>query len=50
MTDSEQVKAFVDDLTALVKRYSEEFNLTTAAAVGAMEIVKHQTIAQGLES
>lgn len=40
MTDREQVEAFTGDLQAVVARYVAEFNLSTAAAVGCLEIVK----------
>lgn len=49
MNDREQIDAFMADLTALVSRYCAEFELTTAAAIGVLEIKKHELIATALE-
>lgn len=48
MNDREQIEAFSADLTALVARYVAEFELTTAAAVGVLEIKKHELISHAL--
>ena len=40
MTQEEQTQAFADDLENLVWRYIEEFDLTSASVVGALELVK----------
>lgn len=48
MTDREQIDAFAADLEALVNHYRREFNLTLAAAVGALEIQKTALITDAL--
>jgi hypothetical protein len=48
MTQPEQTEAFMDDLTRLIARYCAEFELTTASAIGVLEIKKHELIAHGL--
>jgi hypothetical protein len=40
MTESEQVEAFAYDLHKLIDRYRDEFDLTLAAAIGTLEVVK----------
>lgn len=40
MTDSEQIAALETDLHRLIDRYRAEFNLTLAAAIGTLEVVK----------
>jgi len=40
MTEQEQIKAFAADLTRLIGRYRSEFNLSLAAAIGTLEVVK----------
>lgn len=42
MTDPEQIAAFEADLKRVIDRYRAEFNLTTAAAIGTLEVVKLQ--------
>jgi len=49
MNDREQIDAFANDLDALVSRYCSEFELTTAAAIGVLEIKKHALISEALE-
>lgn len=48
MNDREQIDAFARDLDSLVSRYCAEFELTTAAAIGVLEIKKHELIAHSL--
>lgn len=48
MNDREQIDAFAKDLDALVSRYCAEFELTTAACIGALEIKKHELIAHAI--
>lgn len=50
MNDREQIDAFAQDLSKLVARYCAEFELTTAAAVGVLEIKKHELIAHAMEN
>lgn len=40
MDESQQVEAFAADLRKVIDRYRDEFNLTIAAAVGTLEVVK----------
>lgn len=40
MTDSEQIAALAADLQRVIDRYRAEFNLTLAAAIGTLEVVK----------
>ena len=40
MSESEQIEAFAADLQKVVDRYRAEFNLTLAAAIGTLEMVK----------
>ena len=40
MNHAEQIQAFADEVTALVERYRQEFDLPVAAAVGVLELVK----------
>jgi hypothetical protein len=42
MSPEDEIEAFEKDLNALVDRYRAEFNLTLAAAIGCLEIVKLQ--------
>lgn len=50
MSGPEQIDAFARDLDALVSRYCAEFELTTAAAIGVLEIKKHQLIAGAISN
>jgi len=40
MTDPEQIAALAADLQRVIDRYRAEFNLTLAAAIGTLEVVK----------
>jgi hypothetical protein len=40
MTDPEQIDALAADLQRVIDRYRAEFNLTLAAAIGTLEVVK----------
>lgn len=40
MNDQEQIAAFAADLQRVIERYRAEFNLTLAAAIGTLEVVK----------
>ena len=40
MTDPEQIAALATDLQSVINRYRAEFNLTLAAAVGTLEVIK----------
>ena len=42
MTEREQVMAFAADLEKLVYRYRDEFDLTVASMVGALECAKYE--------
>ncbi len=49
MTDREQIQAFSDDLRILIEKYIAEFDLTTAAAVGVLQIKVHELIQSALD-
>lgn len=38
MTDRQQIDAFDNDLRALVERYVQEFNISTAGAIGVLQM------------
>jgi hypothetical protein len=40
MSDAEQIAALATDLQKVIDRYRAEFNLTLAAAIGTLEVVK----------
>ena len=40
MTHPEQVEALATDLKKVIDRYRAEFDLTVAAAIGTLEVVK----------
>jgi len=40
MSESEQVEAFAADLRRVIDRYCDEFEMTVAAAIGTLEVVK----------
>jgi len=40
MNNKDQIFAFESDLNALIDRYRSEFELSLAAAVGVLEVVK----------
>ena len=42
MTDPEQITALATDLQRVIDRYRAEFNITLAAAIGTLEVVKLQ--------
>lgn len=50
MTESDQIDAFDNELSALIGRFINEFDLTTAAAIGVLEIKKHDLIAHALKN
>jgi hypothetical protein len=45
MTERDQIQAFADDLDKLVGRYCDEFDLTTASAVGVLAFKMHNLMA-----
>jgi len=45
MSEREQIEAFADDLDNLVGRYCDEFDLTTASAVGVLAFKMHTLMA-----
>ena len=45
MTEREQVEALADDLDRLIGRYCDEFELTTASAVGVLAFKMHTLMA-----
>lgn len=49
MNDKEQIEAFAEDLARLIRRYCEEFDLSTAGAIGVLEMTKHELIAFALK-
>lgn len=40
MSQTEQIAALAADLTKVIDRYRAEFDLTVAAAIGTLEVVK----------
>lgn len=50
MTSQEQQDAFNNDLQALILRYTNEFDLTLADAIGVIEVVKFSLILQQFEN
>ena len=40
MSDAEQIAALAADITKVIDRYRAEFNLTLAATIGTLEVVK----------
>lgn len=48
MTEQEQIEAFGDDLDKLVGRYCDEFDLTTASAVGVLAFKMHTLMAHAV--
>jgi hypothetical protein len=40
VSESEQIKAFVGELQAVVERFRNEFDLPMASAIGCLEVVK----------
>lgn len=49
MTEREQIDAFATDLDKLVGRYCAEFELSTASAIGVLEIKIHTLIAHAVK-
>ena len=45
MTQTEQINAFQADLQKLITRYTAEYDLSLASAVGVLEIVKLDLVA-----
>jgi hypothetical protein len=50
MTDPEQIAALATDLQRVIDRYRAEFNLTLAAAIGTLEVVKLELFRAELEN
>lgn len=50
MNEREQVAAFYKDLTALVQRYIDEFDLSSAAAIGALAMKQHEITATAFKN
>lgn len=48
MKESDQIDHFYKELTALVARFCAEYELTTASAIGCLEMKKHELIAHCL--
>ena len=44
MNPEQQIQALTNDLMAVIQRYRSEFDITLAAYVGALELVKLDTI------
>ena len=40
MSDAEQTRAFISDISAVVDRYRAEFDITYAQVIGGLEMVK----------
>lgn len=40
MTQGQQIEAMVVDLTKVIDRYREEFDITFAATIGVLEVIK----------
>lgn len=50
MNEREQIDAFYKDLTALVQRYVDEFDLSAAAALGALHLKMHEISRAAIEN
>ena len=50
MNNREQTTAFYNELTAVVTRFSQEFNLSVAEAIGVVEMVKSDIIQSAKEA
>lgn len=50
MNERDQIDAFYKDLTALVQRYIDEFDLSTAAALGALHMKMHEITRAAIEN
>lgn len=44
MNDRDQINAFAEELNNLISRYSQEFQLTNAAAIGVLAIKQYEMI------
>ena len=44
MDQSEQITAFCEDIEKVIDRYRAEFDLTLAACIGSLEIIKTSLI------
>jgi hypothetical protein len=42
MNHKEQIEAFHSEVTAVVRRFSDEYDLPIASAVGVLEIIKDE--------
>lgn len=40
MTENEQIEAFARELSLVIERYRNEFNLCVASAIGVLETIK----------
>lgn len=50
MNDREQIDAFSHELDKLVERFCQEFQLSTAGAIGVLEMKKHELISYALDN
>lgn len=50
MTDREQTQALTGELDAIIRRYAAEFNVSTAAAIGVLEILKYGLLKTAFEN
>jgi hypothetical protein len=44
MKESKQIQVFQDELTKLIERFSDEFDLTLASMIGVMHVTIHELI------
>tara|TARA_R110002051_G_scaffold112805_1_gene185496 strand:- start:1414 stop:1638 length:225 start_codon:yes stop_codon:yes gene_type:complete len=49
MTPADQTQAFVDELSGVVQRFYDEFDLTFPQMIGALELVKADMVAEAGE-
>ncbi len=49
MSDAEQIEAFERALDALVTKFIAEYDLTTAAAIGVLQLKAHRIMAHACE-
>jgi len=45
VTHKDQIKAFHSEITAIVIRFSDEYDLPVASAIGVLEIIKREIFA-----
>lgn len=50
MNHREQIKAFHAEITAVVRRFADEYDLPVASAVGVLEIIKREIFTGVAES